>query len=312
MIRRAAGLVVALGLVLYAAEAYLGTCEFPASGSQCLNSVMVLAQPFWATAFGNFYVGGYYAPYAYAIVGLAAAICGAVAIAGDSLREASKLPRRALSVTVAAWAVVAAGLSVWIGSLAEGFWCTEYCFNADNSYVMQWGALVAALAGLVVVAGVILVRQFRLGHRGWYRWVILAIAVALVASTLWTAGTAYAGYAQGTNPDNYEILITGAGSIAVPVSPGPGNLSLMVRNGGNEPISEIGAGSTSLPQVAGVAFYFNGGKVSPSHVLPVGSTATGFMQVENVTVGDNYEVVVTAMFVDGHNQTIVLSVSAAT
>lgn len=313
MFRKAAGLVIALGLVVYVGESYLGTCDFPASGSQCLNSVTVLGQPFWATAFGNMYLGGYYAPYAYAIVGLAAVICGAVAVAADSLRRTSKLPRRTLLATLGAWAVVAAGLSVWVASLAEGFVCSMYCFNADNSYVIGWGALVAALAGLIVVAAVSLLRQFRpTENRGRYRWAALVIVVVLVAGTLWTAGTAYAGYVRGNNPDNYEVLVAGAGSIVVPVSPGPGNLSLAVKNLGNEPIREIGVTSSSLPQSAGFVFYFNGGEVNPSNVLPVGASATGSMQVGNMKLGNEYEMTVTVTFADGNNQAVVLDVPTVT
>ena len=203
MIRRITAAIVVLGLLLYVAESYLGTCGI--GSDVCIQDPNVLLQPFTYGTIGSFQ-NSYYAPFVYAIVGLVSALAGVVTLAADFVRRRVALPTSGKLVALAGWSLVAVGLAAFVVSLSESYICMEYCFNVNNSFVTEWGGIIAALAGLTLVASAVLASQFRpaVRHR-LGRWALVAVIVALMASTLWTASTAYSTYVFDSNPTNFNL-----------------------------------------------------------------------------------------------------------
>lgn len=162
--RRIAAAIAILGLFVYVSESYLGTCGL---GYGCEQDLNVLVQPFSYGAFGSMFVGSIYAPYAYAIIGLVFALIGIVTLAADFLRKRVVLLTTGKMMALIGWSLIAAGLSAFVVSASEVYICWEYCFNVNNSFVAEWGGIIAALTGLTMVASAVLVSQFRpAGHNG--------------------------------------------------------------------------------------------------------------------------------------------------
>lgn len=89
-----------------------------------------------------------------------------------------------------------------------------------------------------------------------------------------------------------EYLVILSGSIAQSPS-GSWNLTVWAKNDASGPVTMISVtNSSTLPQSTTLVFDYNGAAVSSSNPLPLGYTAVGSMQLQNLTVGNTYAMTV--------------------
>jgi hypothetical protein len=128
----------------------------------------------------------------------------------------------------------------------------------------------------------------------------IGLLVAVVVVLLGAAAYAvYAGFIGGSSTHaGFPNLVTVSGSIVAQPS-GLGRLAITVKDSASAPIESIVVvNSSSLPISSGIQFYYNGAVVSDSNMLPVGQVASGSLDVQNVTVGQDYKFTMSMMVED--------------
>jgi archaeal type IV pilus assembly protein PilA len=135
---------------------------------------------------------------------------------------------------------------------------------------------------------------------------LLLIAIAVAAAIIvYAFVTGLIGGLSGSATSN---LVTLTGSISVPNGTGAGVAVLTLRNSANSPVtSVIVTGITpstgSMASIAsssvypGIVVSYNGGAVTPTNAIPIGSTASGAYSFgTGGTAGSGYTLTVTITF----------------
>ena len=157
-------------------------------------------------------------------------------------------------------------------------------FNSD-----LFDPVVLLLVVGPVITGVI---SFRLARVPFHLFHVRVIALAILIIAL--SGPVTIVYTDQSMPvachcGEGSDLVTISGIILVLPSSGVGNLTIMVRNSANDPISRIWVNSSGLQGATNIVFYYDGSLVDPSNALPVGDRSTGLLQVRDVIVGSVYD-----------------------
>jgi hypothetical protein len=140
---------------------------------------------------------------------------------------------------------------------------------------------------------------------------ILIIGTLLVPATLFFAPS-YTG-CLGCNLSP-PLLVTG--SITVPSNSGNGTLTVQIRNAENkEAITAIAlmvSGLSNTPAIlnaSALEMMYQGTLVSPGNPLPVGQMAVGSVNVENMKVGTNYAIQVSASLQNGFSSSVTITIT---
>ena len=149
---------------------------------------------------------------------------------------------------------------------------------------------------------------------------LLLIAIAVVAAVILYAFVS--GLVTNFTKGGPSTLVTGSGEMAVPGSTDmAGVLTVNIRNGGSQSISDISAVCTDPPfstmNCGGLIFDYNGNPIAtsgaPTTLLPVNQLGTGVAGVTasslpGFTAGTSYQVELYITFVGGSTQIILISV----
>jgi hypothetical protein len=131
--------------------------------------------------------------------------------------------------------------------------------------------------------------------------------IAVATAVLEQQGNKTGGLSEG---EGSQLVVSGA--LSVPSGSGNATLMVYVKNAANRPVVSItfpGNGS-SFSNLGDLQLQSGGKPVSGTNPLQVGVTACGTLQVQNVTAGDVYTVVVDSGFNDSSSQVWTVSMTA--